>query len=39
MRLARWYALPFLLAACHLASVRTWRDSTLTVDPLNPEGH
>jgi hypothetical protein len=27
------------VAACHLASVRTWRDSTLTVDPLNPEGH
>jgi hypothetical protein len=25
--------------ACHLASLRTWRDSSLTVDPLNPEGH
>ena len=24
--------------ACHLASLKTWRDSTLTVDPLNPEG-
>ena len=27
------------VAACHLASIRTWRDSSLTVDPLNPEGH
>ena len=27
------------VAACHLASVRTWRDSILTVDPVNPEGH
>jgi hypothetical protein len=24
--------------ACHLASLKTWRDSTLAVDPLNPEG-
>jgi hypothetical protein len=24
--------------ACHLASLTTWRDSSLTVDPLNPEG-
>jgi hypothetical protein len=27
------------VGACHLASLRTWRDSSLTVDPLNPEGH
>lgn len=25
--------------ACHLASVAVWRDSTLTRDPGNPEGH
>lgn len=24
--------------ACHLASARVWRDSTLTVDPQNPQG-
>ena len=24
--------------ACHLASIKTWRDSTLRVDPANPEG-
>ena len=24
--------------ACHLASVRVWRDSTLVHDPGNPEG-
>src|SRR5688500_10886618 len=24
--------------ACHLASLKTWRDSTLTADPINPEG-
>jgi hypothetical protein len=24
--------------ACHLASVKVWRDSTLTHDPLNPDG-
>ena len=24
--------------ACHLASLKTWRDSTLVADPLNPEG-
>jgi hypothetical protein len=26
------------VTACHLASLKTWRDSTLAVDPLNPEG-
>jgi len=26
------------VAACHLASVRVWRDSTLVHDPGNPEG-
>jgi hypothetical protein len=26
------------VTACHLASLKTWRDSTLTADPLNPEG-
>ena len=25
--------------ACHLASTRVWRDSTLTTDPVNPSGH
>jgi hypothetical protein len=24
--------------ACHLASIEAWRDSTLRVDPTNPEG-
>jgi hypothetical protein len=23
---------------CHLASLKTWRDSSLTVDPMNPAG-
>ncbi len=26
------------VAACHLASVEVWRDSTMHVDPANPEG-
>jgi hypothetical protein len=26
------------VGACHLASLKTWRDSSLTLDPLNPEG-
>jgi hypothetical protein len=25
--------------ACHLASTRVWRDSTLAADPANPSGH
>ena len=25
--------------ACHLASGPVWRDSTLTKDPMNPDGH
>jgi hypothetical protein len=24
--------------ACHLASLKTWRDSTLAADPINAEG-
>ena len=27
------------VGACHLASARVWRDSTLVQDPGNPEGH
>ncbi len=27
------------VAACHLASIDAWRDSTLRVDPSNPQGH
>ena len=26
------------VSACHLASIRVWRDSTLAHDPGNPEG-
>lgn len=25
--------------ACHLASIDVWRDSTMRVDPSNPQGH
>jgi hypothetical protein len=27
------------VVACHLASIETWRDSALRVDPGNPQGH
>jgi len=27
-----------LVQACHLASTRVWRDSTLAADPGNPSG-
>ena len=27
------------VAACHLASIEVWRDSSLRVDPGNPQGH
>ena len=27
------------VASCHLASPDVWRDSTLRVDPVNPQGH
>ena len=26
------------VAACHLASIEVWRDSTMRVDPANPRG-